>query len=78
MKPLELCERLVRVHSNTCDTVLVPFGGSGSELLAAAKLGRLAVGFETDAEYVPLARRRFEAHVEPLELTAAAGAAGPS
>lgn len=74
MKPLGLCERLLRVHSNPGDTVLVPFGGSGSELLAAAKLGRLGVGFETEADYVALARRRFEAHAAPLELTAASRA----
>ena len=72
MKPLRLCERLVLVHSNPGDTVLVPFGGSGSELLAASKLDRAAVGFETDAEYVALAKRRFEAHEAPLVCTAEA------
>ena len=33
MKPLALCERLVKAHSNAGDTVVVPFAGSGSELV---------------------------------------------
>ena len=36
MKPLKICERLVSVHSNKGETVLIPFGGSGSECVAAA------------------------------------------
>lgn len=69
MKPLALCERLVKVHSNEKDLVLVPFAGSGSELLVAAKLNRQAVGFETEQEYVQLMKRRFQGHGVVLEDT---------
>ena len=50
MKPLMLCERLIAVHSNAGDRVIIPFAGSGSEVLTGAKLGRdegaLGVGGE--------------------------------
>jgi len=62
MKPLGLCEHLIKLHSNRGDTVGVPFVGSGSELLSAAKLGRVAIGAEVNAEYAAIAQRRFEAH----------------
>jgi len=62
IKPLMLCERLIGVHSSGVDRVVIPFAGSGSEVLTAAKLGREVVGFETEAEYVELMRRRFQGH----------------
>lgn len=62
MKPLALCERLIKVHSNEGDTVLVPFAGSGSELLVATKLNRQALGYETESEYAELMARRFRGH----------------
>ena len=71
MKPLALCERLVKVHSNEGDLVLVPFAGSGSELLVATKLNRQAVGCETEREYVQLMKRRFRGHGLALEEEAA-------
>ena len=67
MKPLALCERLVKVHSNEDDSVLVPFAGSGSELLVATKLNRRTIGFETEHEYIELTKRRFQGHGVPLE-----------
>lgn len=62
MKPLPLCEHLVKLHSQPGSRVFVPFAGSGSELLSAAKLGRVAEGAETSAEYVELIKRRFDGH----------------
>lgn len=67
MKPLNLCERFISVHSNQGDIVVVPFAGSGSELLTAAKLGRETIGYETNDEYIELMRKRFEGH--GVELT---------
>ena len=67
MKPLALCERLIKAHSNEGDTVLVPFAGSGSELLAAAKLRRQAIGYETESAYIDLMKRRFQGHDIPFE-----------
>ncbi|KAJ1631356.1 S-adenosyl-L-methionine-dependent methyltransferase [Pavlovales sp. CCMP2436] len=66
MKPLKLCERLVRVHSNPGERVLIPFSGSGSEVVTAAKLGRQVVCFENDAEYHAIIVRRLSGHGVPV------------
>jgi DNA modification methylase len=42
MKPVALGERAIRNSSKTRDTVLDPFGGSGSTLIACEKAGRQA------------------------------------
>lgn len=62
MKPLALCEHLVKLASNPGDVVFIPFVGSGSELLSAAKLGRVSIGAETEGEYVDLVAERFAGH----------------
>ena len=65
MKPLALCDHLVKLYSNPGGTVVVPFAGSGSELLSAAKLRRNAVGAEVSVEYCSLIKRRFAGHGVP-------------
>lgn len=62
MKPLSLCNRLVRVHSNVDDLVLVPFAGSGSEIVAACAARRNVIGIEKCGEYMHLMQKRFAAH----------------
>ena len=57
-KPLALLERIVLSSSRAGDLVLDPFCGSGSALVAARKLGRCAMGIETDEKWVALARAR--------------------
>jgi hypothetical protein len=69
MKPLALCSRLIDVHSNPDDTIVVPFAGSGSEMLAAAKAGRRVVGFDNKPEYIELVTRRFAGHNLPLVVS---------
>jgi DNA modification methylase len=56
--PVELPEALIRLYTYRDDLVLDPFMGSGSALVAAARLGRRYVGYDTDAHYVELARQR--------------------
>jgi DNA modification methylase len=56
--PVELPEQLIRLYTFENDLVLDPFMGSGSALVAAARLGRRYVGYELDPEYVEIARRR--------------------
>ena len=68
MKPLPLCEHLIKLHSNAGDTVYVPFVGSGSELLSAAKLKRCAIGAEMCAEYVELVKKRARGHCVELHV----------
>jgi site-specific DNA-methyltransferase (adenine-specific) len=56
--PVELPEQLIRLYTYEDDLVLDPFMGSGSTMVAAAVLGRRFVGYDLDADYVELARRR--------------------
>ena len=58
-KPLELSERLIKSAKPKNDgLVLVPFAGSGSECVAAKKIGIKFVGFEINPEYITLAEHR--------------------
>jgi site-specific DNA-methyltransferase (adenine-specific) len=59
--PVELPERLIRLYTYKDDLVLDPFLGSGSTLVAAVRTGRRGVGYDTDADYVCIARERVAA-----------------
>ncbi len=56
--PIELADRLVRMFSFVGDTVLDPFVGTGTTLVAAARAGRNAIGVEIDPHYARLAKER--------------------
>jgi len=56
--PVELPERLIRLYTYTGDLVLDPFMGSGSTLVAAARLDRRYAGYDLDPTYVDIARLR--------------------
>jgi site-specific DNA-methyltransferase (adenine-specific) len=58
--PEELAYRLVRMFSFADDTVLDPFGGTGTTGLAALRAGRNAMLVECDAEYAKIAKRRLK------------------
>ena len=55
--PMELATRLVRMFSFTGDTVLDPFCGSGTTMIAAFRAGRNSIGVEIDPEYYRMAAR---------------------
>jgi DNA modification methylase len=56
--PEQLLGRIVRASSNEGDIVLDPFGGSGTTLAVAKKLGRRFIGFELSSEYVKNIKER--------------------
>ena len=56
--PLELAYRLVRMFSFVGDTVLDPFCGTGTTLVAALKTDRNSIGIEIDPEYCAMALER--------------------
>jgi site-specific DNA-methyltransferase (adenine-specific) len=64
--PLELATRLVRMFSFDGDTVLDPFSGSGTTMLAAMKWGRNGIGIEIDSDYCRMAERRILEESEDL------------
>jgi DNA modification methylase len=51
-KPVELVERAIHNSSKSRDTVLDPFGGSGTTLIACEKTGRQARLLELEPKYV--------------------------
>jgi DNA modification methylase len=65
-KPLSVLLPLVETFCPAQGTVLDPFCGSGSSLLAAKMLGRSYLGIELDARYHAIASRRL---ASALDLT---------
>ena len=64
--PLELPKRCVKMFSYVGDTVLDPFMGSGTTVLAAAMHRRKAIGLEIDKRYCQLAKTRIQNDPEIL------------
>jgi len=60
MKPVELVERAIRNSSKSRDTVLDPFGGSGSTLIACEKSGRHARLIELEPRYCDVIVQRWQ------------------
>ena len=56
--PRELARRCILLGSREGDTILDPFGGSGTTGLAAVELNRKAVLIELNPEYTQLGRKR--------------------
>ena len=75
-KPLELVERAIANSSTPGATVLDPFCGAGTTLIACERTGRCGVGIELDPRYVAATIARWEAFtgaaavpLEPREAT---------
>lgn len=70
--PLELATRLIRMFSFWGDTVLDPFCGTGTTMLAAMKTSRNSIGIEIDREYCRKAASRLRQEpsdmFQPVEL----------
>ena len=56
--PLELASRLVQMFSFVSDTVLDPFCGTATTMVAALKHGRNSIGVELDSEYCKMGASR--------------------
>src|SRR5688572_12234870 len=72
-KPEPLMRELVALFTSPNDTVLDPFMGSGTTLVAAKRLGRKAIGIELEEKYCEVAATRLSQGA--LNLFADGGAA---
>lgn len=66
--PLEIAERLIRMFSFVGDTVLDPFVGTGTTVVAAARSQRSAIGVEVDPDYHQFAFDRFQREIPGVDL----------
>lgn len=62
--PEQLLARIIRVSSNEGELVLDPFGGAGTTLAVAKKLGRQFVSFEISPEYA----KRIDERLAKIEV----------
>ncbi|MGQ9603347.1 MAG: DNA methyltransferase [bacterium] len=60
MFPLELPRRLIKMFTFVGETVLDPFLGSGTSVVAASKLMRNSIGYEINEDFLPVIERRLE------------------
>lgn len=59
-KPLELVRRLVQAFSYPGDSVLDPFVGSGTTMVACRELGRKCTGIEINSKYIEIVEARIK------------------
>jgi len=69
MFPEELPRRLIKMFSFVDETVLDPFVGSGTTLLAAKNLDRNSIGFEINAEFVPFIKEKLDVNQKDISGT---------
>lgn len=62
MKPVKLFGRLIKNSTRPGETVLDPFAGSGTAMIAADDLGRKAVMLEKDPRYCDSIIKRYKKH----------------
>lgn len=61
--PLELPKRCIKLFSFEGDTILDPFLGSGTTLIASYQLNRKGIGVEIDEKYCKLAIKRINKEI---------------
>jgi site-specific DNA-methyltransferase (adenine-specific) len=66
-KPVKFVQRLVNLGTKEGETILDPFMGSGTTLVAAKLEGRKAVGIEISEKYCELAANRLRQKVLNFE-----------
>lgn len=65
-KPIALMRELTELFTDAGETILDPFAGSGTTLVAAKMLGRKAIGIELEERWCEAAAKRLEATTPPL------------
>ena len=62
-KPVDIVSRLIEASTDSDETILDPFAGSGTTLRAAKDLGRKAIGIEIEEKYCKIAAERLRQEV---------------
>ena len=57
-KPQDICQRIINASSNENDNVLIPFAGSGSEIVGCKELKRNCIAFEIESKYIDIIKQR--------------------
>ena len=65
-KPIEVMRWCLENYSEDGQTILDPFAGGGSTIIAAKQLQREATGIEINPEYCKIARQRLENQTPPM------------
>jgi site-specific DNA-methyltransferase (adenine-specific) len=64
VKPVKLCEHLIKLFTKPGYTVLDPFLGSGTTMIAAERTSRNCVGFELSPKYFSIIQQRLTDEVK--------------
>lgn len=67
MFPVQLCEKLISIYTKEGETILDPFVGVGSTVIAANNINRLGIGIDLSSEFLDIAKKRIKE--SQLELT---------
>jgi site-specific DNA-methyltransferase (adenine-specific) len=65
--PIELPKRAIKLFSFVGDTILDPFVGSGTTLIASYLLKRKGIGVEIDKSYCKLSKTRLEQYIKSIK-----------
>ncbi len=68
--PEEIADRVIRMFSFVGDTVLDPFVGTGTSMVAAGRAGRNSIGVEVDPQYWELSAERLKHAFSTLDAKA--------
>ena len=60
VKPIDIMSYLIKLSTREGDTVLDPFLGSGSTMIASRNLRRNCIGMEREEQYIKIAKGRLQ------------------
>ncbi len=66
--PIKLVERMLLSSSKEGDTILDPFGGSGTTMVACIKNNRKCILIEKEEEYIKVIKSRIKPYLEQTQL----------
>ena len=75
-KPVEIFQRPITYHTRPGNIVYEPFSGSGSQIIAAERLGRRCFAMELAPEFVDVAVKRWENFTHRVAVRVARASAG--